>query len=216
MIGVVVPAHNEETLLDACLESLQAAAGHPAVIGEGVRIVVVLDACSDGSYAVARQRGVTTLDVDFTNVGMSRHVGAQWLIGRGARWLAFTDADTIVQPDWLAQQLASRADAVCGGIRLEGWDQLPRELRRRFVAYRRALPDGRHIHGANLGVAVGAYQAVGGFAPLASQEDVHLVAALQQHGYTIDWRETLKVLTSTRQDARAPGGLGERLRALQL
>lgn len=215
MIGIVVPAHNEEALLGACLESLRAAARHPAVACEGVCIVVVLDACSDATLSIARQSGVTTLCVTYNNVGMARHAGALQAIEHGASWLAFTDADSVVQPDWLAQQRASHADAVCGGIRLAGWDQLSRELRRRFVAYRRALPGGRHVHGANLGIDALAYQAVGGFAPLVTQEDVQLVAALQQHGYTIDWRESMKVFTSTRRDPRAPGGLGERLRVLE-
>lgn len=215
MIGIVVPAHNEEALLGACLDSLLIAACHPAVIDEGACIIVVLDDCRDATLSIARRPGVTPLCVSFTNVGMARHAGALAAIGRGASWLAFTDADSIVQPDWLAEQRTSHADAVCGGIRLAGWDQLSRKLRRRFIAYRRALPDGRHVHGANLGVDALVYQAVGGFAPLATQEDVQLVATLIQHGYTIDWRDTLKVFTSTRQDARAPGGLGARLRVLE-
>lgn len=52
MIGVVVPAHNEEACLGDCLRALAAAARHPDLGGEAVRIVVVLDACQDGSRGI--------------------------------------------------------------------------------------------------------------------------------------------------------------------
>ena len=43
MIGVVVPAHNEEGHVRACLESVLFAAEHPALAGQAVSVVVVLD-----------------------------------------------------------------------------------------------------------------------------------------------------------------------------
>lgn len=215
MIGIVVPAHDEEETLGACIASLGLAARHPELQGEPVRIVIVLDACTDGSAAIARQAGVDVLEVDFTNVGLARHTGARWLIERGARWLAFTDADTVVETDWLRHQLASGADAVCGGVHLLDWTNLSHELRRRYLAHRRTVPDGRHIHGANLGVSVAAYLAVGGFAPLVAHEDVKLVGTLQRHGFTVDWLQTMRVMTSARRESRAPEGLGALLRSLE-
>ncbi|WP_110642872.1 glycosyltransferase family A protein [Salinicola sp. CPA57] len=215
MIGIVVPAHDEEETLDACIASLRLAACHPQLDGEAVRIVIVLDACTDDSAAIARRAGVDVLEVAFTNVGLARHRGANWLIDQGARWLAFTDADTVVEADWLVHQLASRADAVCGGVHLLDWANLSQEIRRRYLAHRRSVADGRHIHGANLGVSVAAYLAVGGFAPLVAHEDVKLVGTLQQHGFTIDWLQTMRVKTSSRRNARAPEGMGALLRSLE-
>jgi len=215
LIGIVVPAYNEEETLAACIASLRLAARHPELNGEPVRIVIVLDACTDGSAAIARQSNVDVQEVAFTNVGRARHSGARWLIEHGARWLAFTDADTLVEADWLTHQLASRADAVCGGIHLLDWANLSCELRRRYLAHRRTVADGRHIHGANLGVSVAAYLAVGGFAPLVAHEDIRLVSALQQHGFTIDWLQTMRVRTSSRREARAPEGMGALLRSLE-
>ena len=48
--GVVVPAHNEEDLLPACLAALQKAAGQARI---PVHLLVVADDCTDGTAAVA-------------------------------------------------------------------------------------------------------------------------------------------------------------------
>ena len=61
MIAVIVPAHNEEAHIEACLKSLIQAAGHPGLAGEPVEIIVVLDACDDGTGARARSLGARTL-----------------------------------------------------------------------------------------------------------------------------------------------------------
>ncbi|MEO8630847.1 MAG: glycosyltransferase, partial [Betaproteobacteria bacterium] len=64
MIGVVVPVHNEERLLGACLEAIVSAAAHPALDEEAVTIVVALDSCTDRSAEIAETYGVVTLKVD--------------------------------------------------------------------------------------------------------------------------------------------------------
>lgn len=121
MIGIVVPAHDEEACLPACLDALLQAARHAALQGEDVRIVVVLDACSDGSAAVVMARPVTGLCVDARNVGVARCLGAAHLLAAGARWLAFTDADSVVDERWLADQLSLQCDAVCGCVTVDDW-----------------------------------------------------------------------------------------------
>lgn len=47
MLGVCIPAHNEENYIDQCLASVTRAARHSGLAGEPVKIVVVLDCCSD-------------------------------------------------------------------------------------------------------------------------------------------------------------------------
>ena len=54
-IGVVVPAHDEESELPGCLRALAAAVSHPGVRGLRIVVVVVLDACRDGSAEAARR-----------------------------------------------------------------------------------------------------------------------------------------------------------------
>lgn len=211
MIAVVVPAHNEEALLGRCLSSLFQAARHPGLLAEPVLIVVVLDACTDQSQQIAASLGVATLMVDVCNVGQARRIGSAHAIARGARWLACTDADSYVAPDWLYQQLRHGAEVVCGTVHVEDWEGYGHEVQAAYQQ-RYCSEDGhRHIHGANLGVCAAAYQRVGGFPPLATHEDVSLVQALQNTGAHIVWTGQNRVMTSARKNTRARSGFGEHL-----
>ena len=128
MIGVLIPVHNEEQLLGLCLQTVLEAGRHPALTGEPVVILVVLDSCSDGSAEIARQYNVDTLEVSARNVGQARAAGASALLARGARWIACTDGDSSVAEDWLVEQLALDADAVCGTVTPGLWnDDIPLE-----------------------------------------------------------------------------------------
>jgi glycosyltransferase involved in cell wall biosynthesis len=215
MIGVVVPAHNEERLIKFCLESLLDAAAHPALDGEAVEIIVVLDACTDQTGPIAQLEGVTTLSVDSHNVGLARQHGAAKAITLGARWLAFTDADCVVAADWLITQLNLKADAVCGTVAVNDWGFYGDRMQQHFASTYNDTDGHQHIHGANMGVSVAAYLAVGGFAGLSSSEDVALVEALRQHGAAIAWSSAPRVVTSVRQDYKAPGGFGATLERIE-
>lgn len=214
MIGVVIPASNEELLLAACLTAVRRAAGCPRLAGEPVEICVVLDACTDGSLGIAHAHGTHALCIAARNVGRARAEGARHLLACGARWLAFTDADSEVAEDWLAEQLDARADAVCGTVSIHDWSEHPVAVRARYeLAYDDA--DGhRHVHGANLGVTGAAYRAVGGFEPRLYDEDVTLVAALERAAFRVVYSARPRVRTSARLDARAPHGFSKALRAL--
>ena len=214
MIGVVIPAHNEESRLEDCLASVARAALHPALGGEEVQVVVVLDDCSDGTARVAWHRGVLTLCLEARNVGQARARGAALLMSRGARWLANTDADTHVFPDWLVVQLALGADAVCGVVEVDDWSPHAPPVRHRYEAAYVDADGHSHIHGANLGVSVRAYMRAGGFPPLPAHEDVALVRALEGSGADIAWSARSRVRTSSRRDPRARGGFGDYLRGL--
>lgn len=214
MLGIVVPAHNEETHLSACLRALRRAARHPALAGEPVQIVVVLDACTDRSAAVAARHRVLSLPIAARNVGQARATGADRLIAAGARWLAFTDADTVVSPSWLCDQLALGADAVCGSVAVADWLDHPAEVQARYQAAYRDVDGHRHIHGANFGVSSAAYLAAGGFPPLALSEDVALVEALHAKGFNVAWSCRPRVATSARRDGRARGGFADHILSL--
>ena len=56
-VAVVIPVHNEEDHLDRALAGVEAAASglrkvHPCM---DVRVLVVLDSCTDGSAAIASE-----------------------------------------------------------------------------------------------------------------------------------------------------------------
>lgn len=215
MIGIVIPAHNEAALIDDCLRSVLAAARHPDLAGEAVEIMVVLDACSDGSADVVASHPVDSLAISVRNVGAARAAGADALLARGARWLAFTDADSHVAPDWIVRQVQLEADVVCGTVEVQDWSDHLHHAAQLKQHFRRTYNDAeghRHVHGANLGVSAEAYRSVGGFRPLASSEDVALVQALQARGARIAWSAAPRVVTSARCVARAPDGFAAALR----
>ncbi|MFM0175851.1 glycosyltransferase family 2 protein [Paraburkholderia sediminicola] len=212
MLGVVIPAHNEAAYIGSCVRSVIRAADHPGLAGEEVKIFVVLDSCTDGTGDVVSALDAHVLLVETRNVGVARATGAGAALAEGARWLAFTDADTTVARDWLVQQLGCRADAVCGVISVDDWSDHSDAVRENFVATYRDIDGHRHIHGANLGVSAKAYALVKGFQPLASNEDVALVEALIAAGATVAWSAAPRVITSARLDSRAPEGFGAALR----
>lgn len=216
MIAAIVPVHDEEELLPACLEALQIAASDPALEGEEARIYVVLDSCRDRSAQVARASGANCLSTDKKNVGESRALGAVTAIRQGARWLAFTDADSRVPADWFSRQLAHRADVVCGIVSVEDWSEHRPVVTERYEAAYVPRDDHRHIHGANLGVCALAYRAVGGFLNLPCDEDVSLVRKLEAVGARVAWVASPCVITSARREGRLTGGFASYLSKLAI
>ncbi|MCD2186942.1 glycosyltransferase [Actinomycetospora soli] len=220
VLGVVVPVHDEEALLGGCLEALDRAARW--VHGSAsVRVVVVLDSCRDASREIAREHGAETIAVAARNVGVARDAGFRALLdGPGAvpDWIATTDADSRVPPDWLLAQLAAYgrgADARVGAVYVDDWDGHGRSTREWFrTVYDAAADPHPHVHGANLGVRREAYERCGGFRGLAVGEDVSLVAALDAGGLVHRSRRS-PVLTSGRRIARAAGGFATRLGELE-
>ncbi|TFW19378.1 glycosyltransferase [Duganella callida] len=223
MIGIVIPAHNEELYLDDCLRAARLAASHEALHGEHVHITVALDSCTDQSRAIVKFHAGrcegTTCSIDYLcvearNVGVTRAAGAEHMLRLGARWLAFTDADTQVSPAWLAEQLRLNVDVVCGTVAVADWSPHhgDAELLRDYFNDHYTDADGHHhIHGANLGVSAAAYWRAGGFKPLSCSEDVALVEALERSGASFAWSAAPRVTTSARSDARARGGFGDTL-----
>lgn len=215
MIGIVIPAHNEEALLDECLRAALRASQHAQLGGEPVEILVVLDSCSDDSAQIVSAYPVLSLQINARNVGEARATGARLLLERGARWIACTDADSRVADDWLAAQLGLEADAVCGTVTVEHWhESIDEAAQIRYHRHYQARDGHRHIHGANLGVSAEAYRLAGGFKSLTCDEDVQLVRALERSGANIAWSHRPQVHTSARLDSRAKGGFGDFLRNL--
>jgi len=214
MLGIVIPAHNESLLIADALAAVMAAARHPGLDGEAVEVAVVLDSCTDTTGVLAARAGARTVSVNARNVGVARAVGAEAMLAVGARWLAFTDADTVVSPSWLVDQLAQEADAVCGSIGVDDWSAHGHQAAELLAHFKRTYHDvdgHRHIHGANLGVSAEAYRRAGGFRHLACSEDVALVQALEATGARIAWSAKPRVVTSARRDARAKGGFADAL-----
>lgn len=224
-VAVVVPARDEEQLLPGCLDSVARAqdalrAAYPGVL---TRTFVVLDVCRDGTAAmVAARPDVDAVTSLAGNVGAARALGvdaaARWAGAStdGPLWVAGTDADSVVPPHWLTTQVEMAAlgrDLVVGTVTPRATD-LPADVLATWLAAHDPGDGHPHVHGANLGFSLRAYELVGGFAPLPVHEDVALVASMQRAG--LDWVATgaVPVTTSGRRTGRAPHGFAGYLEGL--
>jgi glycosyltransferase involved in cell wall biosynthesis len=221
--GVVVPAHNEETLLPACLTALRRAARRLSV---PVHLLVAADSCTDGTVAVARACGAQVVGIRARSVGAARAAGMTELLRLTADldpatvWLATTDADTVVPPNWLERQVAHADrgwDVVLGTVTVADWSEHPSHVPAAFAArYHSGDRPHPHVHGANIGIRASAYRAAGGFRPLRSAEDHALLAAVAEAGCSVLRADDVTVETSGRRQARAPDGFSHLLRTLAM
>ena len=211
LIAVIVAAHNQEDHILACLASISIAARCPNLKGERVVTFVALDDCTDSTRSVVQRTGVTMISLTARNVGAARALGAQLALAAGARWLAFTDADTEVAPDWLSAQAAQSSDAVCGTVAVSDEGMYGRKRGMQFAETNNDADGQKHLCGANLGVCARAYERAGGFKFSDSGEDAALVKSLQSTGASIVWSTAPHVWTNSRRHYRAPGRAKEML-----
>lgn len=223
---VVIPAHDEAKSLPLCLKAILTAAACAAM---PVLTIVVLDACSDRSAALAGRFGddVHFVEVDAKNVGASRAAGFAYArsvcgieVSDEARiWYATTDADSRVDADWLVRQMEADAHMVLGVVRVTNWRHFSASSMQRYLAAYRAKSHRRggghgHVHGANMGFRADTYWGIGGFATLPSREDVDLVRRFEKAGRRIHRDAGLSVETSARSEGRAPRGFAAYLRSV--
>ncbi|MDQ1094184.1 glycosyltransferase involved in cell wall biosynthesis [Xanthomonas sacchari] len=215
MIAVLIPAHDEEVLIGACLRSVAVAAQCAGLHGEAVQVFVALDRCRDGTAEIAAAHGAHAIALQSGNVGSARAAAAQAALAAGARWLACTDADSVVPANWLSAQLDCASDAFCGIVTVTDWDDYGTPLREAYLAGECRRDDHPHVHGANLGFSAELYLRCGGFLPLAAHEDVALVEAMVRAQARIARRAQPVVITSARRVARARGGFSDYLKQME-
>ncbi|WP_324778406.1 glycosyltransferase [Arthrobacter sp. PGP41] len=229
---MVIPVHNEEEHLDGALSGVEAAVSRLRLAQPriGVRVLVVLDSCTDGSAAIAsaftaRNSCFSVLPVAFRSVGRSRRAGSWQVLGAlsdgrseaaAGLWLANTDADSVVPDNWLVGHLelaAAGADAVLGSVEVDPAGVAP-DLLSRWESMHPFSEDHPHVFGANFGIRGSAYLQAGGFPRHLAHEDRVLAARLREKGFDVRATDTVRVLTSGRTQARAPQGFGAYLRTL--
>ena len=217
-IGIVIPAHNEAMTMTNCLTSVQTAMTQlpPTITAYPL---VVLDSCTDETLALVKAAGVDYLCCHYHCVGRVRDMGIRHAIKNGATWIACTDADSIVTVDWLIQQIAHMTqqptDMICGVVSVDSWAHLAPQTRQDYINHYQDSMGHRHIHGANLMFSSEAYLTVGGFDPLPCHEDVDLVKKFEAQGYAITWSNQVRVITSSRLEARAAEGFAAFLANLE-
>ena len=120
MISFIVPAYNEERLLGRTLAAIHAAARE---LEQPYELIVVDDASTDGTAAIAAVNGAHVVPVRFRQIACTRNAGARAASGST---LIFVDADTIVPAATvLATIEALRRGAVGGGATVGFDGRLP-------------------------------------------------------------------------------------------
>lgn len=121
-ISLVIPAHNEETLLPRLLETVATARTSYHRGPDAVEVIVADNASSDATAAVAERFGCTVVFVAERRIASARNGGAA--AARGSV-LAFVDADSRIHPATFAAIDRALDDCrwVAGatGVRLERW-----------------------------------------------------------------------------------------------
>ena len=128
-LTIVVPAFNEEAYLAPTLRSIRAAADQAgAASGAEVDIVVVDNASTDGTAALARDLGATVVHEPVQGIARARNAGARRAAGDV---LVFFDADVDVPRSLLVAICAAMRDPACvgGGVDV---DYRPRRSSIRF------------------------------------------------------------------------------------
>ncbi len=238
---VAIPLRNEEHYIGATCDAVVQAIRRTR---RRTAVVIVCNDTTDGSYAVAQrvldEAAVPYLIVD---VAFDRSIGdaphcrrlaldiAAKLAADG--YLMTTDADTIVDTNWLVENersLATGAGLVCGTVSLgrDALDALPpavlacgaveSDYKLMMIALweawtGHAAPTLFHnAMGASLAIAARNYRAVGGLPTPPVAEDKALAGRCARHGLSVVDNPRVEVVTSGRTDARAAGGMGDALR----
>jgi hypothetical protein len=136
----------------------------------------------------------------------------RWAAGpETSTWIANTDADSSVPPDWLCTQvrLAETGwDMVVGTVQPDPSD-LPDGVLTAWHAAHILREGHRHIHGANLGFRADVHTKLGGFGGRKVHEDRDFVLAATAAGVPLLATDRVRVTTSGRLHSRVRGGFAD-------
>jgi glycosyltransferase involved in cell wall biosynthesis len=192
-VSIIVPAHNEAALLGATLRALNDAVQAVSVPCE---IIVVDDASTDGTVAIARDHNARVVSVSLRHIAAARNAGAR--VARG-ELLVFVDADTFVPAGVLGSALeAFRTGAVGGGALARMDEGNPRWAAWLTVVISSLMRLVRWAAGCFIFARRDVFERVGGFDErYFASEEIHLSRMLKKHGRVVIIREP--VITSGRK-----------------
>jgi glycosyltransferase involved in cell wall biosynthesis len=193
MISFIVPAYNEERLLGATLDALQAA-GRAA--GELYELIVVDDASTDRTAIIAEHHGAVLVRVAHRQIAATRNSGARKAKGE---LFIFVDADTIVNETVVRSAVeALRAGAAGGGAAIEFDGTVPLYARLLLPALVWSFRAAGLAAGCFLFCTRNAFVAAGGFdEAFYGAEELVMSRALKRQGRFVVLRQA--VITSGRK-----------------
>ena len=95
----IIPAHNAADTIRRTLDSVM------CQTFKDYECVVIADSCTDNTAEIARSYGVTVIEADVRNDGMSRNIGIENSTGE---WILFIDADDWWLHEYVFELLAER------------------------------------------------------------------------------------------------------------
>jgi glycosyltransferase involved in cell wall biosynthesis len=180
-LSIVIPAFNEERLIERCLQSIAAslaANSAPALTSE---VIVVDNNSTDNTATLATQAGALVVFEPINQIGRARNTGAAVATGN---WLLFLDADSVLNSALLADilQLIEKGKSVgCGcTLRMHG---IPWWANAMLTLWTGASILFRWAAGALVVCRSDAFRDVGGFGQeLYAGDEIRLSAHLKQWG----------------------------------
>ena len=193
MISFVVPAFNERDYLARTIGAIHDAA---RAVGRPYEIVVADDASTDGTGPLAESLGARVVRCENRQIAATRNAGARAASGEV---LIFVDADTIVNPDVVAEAVRAIDEGAIGGGAAVEWDG-PVALHwrlfvRSLIRFFRLV---KFAAGSFVFCTRGAFEATGGFdESVYATEEIWFSQALKKQGRFVILEAS--VLTSARK-----------------
>ena len=184
-IVLITPAHNEEKVIEGCIESVK-----NLIVPEGVELehVVVLDRCTDGTEEICRKHGVRTIRKDYRGSCVSPITEA-FQLGfeqTDGKIVGKIDADIRAPPDALVkllEKLGGEVACVAADVKtVSGKWWLDLLMRLRDLNYKIA-PLGREPRGALRLFYREVVEKIGGFDCDRPTFDTALDLKLRAYGY---------------------------------
>lgn len=184
LVSVVIPARNEQQWITAALAALE----NQTLAGEQYEIVVVDNGSTDNTCDLVEQSGARLLKEPKPSAYHARNLAIRHT---NSQWVAFTDADCIAEPDWLANLLATanQHDAwIVGG--LTRYDIVNDNLGNRLLwethqpdLLRQTIETYNCVAGGNMFVRRSAFEQFGLFRVIRSGSDIEFSKRLAANGH---------------------------------
>ncbi len=178
MLSFIIPAYNEEALIDATVKQLQVAA---EAVGRDYESIVANDASTDRTAQVAKAAGARVVNVENRQIAATRNAGAASATGDV---FIFVDADTLVPTETLRAALRALDNgAIGGGATIKFRGQISTVARYATAILQLPMHLGGMVGGCFMFMSRGAFEAVGGFDDaFYASEEIWLAMALRRRG----------------------------------